>query len=233
MVCCSVSFHAAHKEDGCLFGFLGFFFFCKFWSVLSQPGLSERWSGSRVNKILYLNCQICFTSPFALFFLTFQLHSFGLLLKVAVKHQLKPRVHKCHHQSFMKHRPWNLNLKLETECQCQFIMIRGIALRNFKKGSKSELASTIILVVMREHRDQLDLVLLPSVSHHKNTSFRLWARLTPGRGPVLTHWDQSPGNWCWISSWGKQMKIHSTKLALESSLYFWAGRSRNLSSWPG
>lgn len=85
---------------------------------------------------------------------------------------------------------------------------------------------------MREHRDQLALVCLASVSHHKNTSFRLWTRLTPGRGPILSHRDQSLGNWCWISSWGKQMKRHSIKLALESSLYFKVGRSRNLSSWP-
>lgn len=85
---------------------------------------------------------------------------------------------------------------------------------------------------MREHRDQLALVWLASVSHHKNTSFRLWTRLTPGRGPILSHRDQSLGNWCLISSWGKQMKTHSIKLALESSLYFKVGRSRNLSSWP-
>lgn len=85
---------------------------------------------------------------------------------------------------------------------------------------------------MREHRDQLALVCLASVSHHKNTSFRLWTRLTPGRGPILSHRDQSLGNWCWISSWGKQMKTHSIKLALKSSLYFKVGRSRNLSSWP-
>lgn len=79
---------------------------------------------------------------------------------------------------------------------------------------------------MREHRDQLALVWLALMSRCKNTSFKLWTRQTPGRGPVLSYWDQSLWNCCWISSWSKHIKMHSTKLALGSCLYFKVERNR-------
>lgn len=106
------------------------------------------------------------------------------------------------------------------------MMIKRNSFNEFHKGSNSELASTIILVVMREHRDQLALVWLALMSRCKNTSFKLWTRQTPGRGPVLSYWDQSLWNCCWISSWSKHIKMHSTKLALGSCLYFKVERNR-------
>lgn len=123
-------------------------------SLVSLACLKSDLFQEKIKVYILTAGQIHFPSPFALFFLVFQLHSFALLLKIAVEHQLKP-VHVCHHQSFMKDTPWNLNLKLETECQCQFIMIKRNSckeLKKKKKGSNSEFASTIILVVMREHK---------------------------------------------------------------------------------
>ena len=139
----------------------------------------------------------------------------------------------CHHQNFTKDTTWNLNLKLKTKWQWQFMMIKRNRFDEFHKGSNSELPSTINLVVMREHRVQLALVWLASMSRRKNNSFKFWTRLTPGRGPVLSHWDRSLGNCCWISLWSKRIKMHSTKLALGSCLYFKAGRNANIASWPG
>lgn len=105
-------------------------------SLVSLACLKSDLFQEKIKVYILTAGQIHFPSPFALFFLVFQLHSFALLLKIAVKHQLKPQVHVCHHQSFMKDTPWNLNFKLETECQCQFIMIKRNSCKEFKKKKK-------------------------------------------------------------------------------------------------